>query len=87
MMDKISFLPEGSEEAVDFFVLAETRINGMNYILVTDSQEGDGEALILKDLAAEDAPESLYEIVSEDDELSAVAKVFEEILDDIEIER
>ncbi len=86
-MEKISFQPEGMEEEVEFFVLADTRINGRNYILVTDSEDGDGEALILKDLAAEDSPESLYEIVSDDDELMAVAKIFEETLDDVEIER
>ena len=32
---------------VDFFVLEETRINGKNYLMVTDSQEEeDGECYI-----------------------------------------
>ena len=52
---------------------------------MTDTQEGDGEALILKDLSTEDDAEALYEIVSEDDELQAVAAVFENLLDDIEL--
>lgn len=47
-MEKITFRPDG-EEPVDFFVLEQTRIGGINYILVTDCEEGDGEALILKD--------------------------------------
>ena len=31
-------------EAVDFYVLEETRINGMNYLLVTDSEDEDEDA-------------------------------------------
>ena len=49
-LEKIVFNPEG-EEPVEFFVLEQTRIGGMNYILVTDFEEGDGEALILKDIS------------------------------------
>ncbi len=82
-MDKITFRPEGAEP-VEFFVLEQTRLNGVNYILVTDREEGDGEALILKDLSQDADAESLFEIVSEDTELSAVAEVFENLLDDVE---
>ena len=42
------FKAEG-EEAVEFYVLEQTRIGGIDYILVTDTEEDDGEALILKD--------------------------------------
>ena len=51
-MDKITFISE-NEEAVEFYVLEETRIGGVDYILVTDSEEGDAECLILKDLSKE----------------------------------
>lgn len=86
-MDKIAFVPKGSEEGIEFFVLEQTRVSGVNYILVTDTEEGDGEALILKDLSQDDDSESLYEIVSDETELSAIAKIFEEILEDVEFER
>lgn len=82
-MDKIIFRPDGAEP-VEFYVLEQTKINGTNYILVTDFEEGDGEALILKDLSGEEESESLYEIVSEETELSAVASVFQNLLEDIE---
>jgi len=82
-LDKITFKPEGAEP-VEFFVLEQTRLNGVNYILVTDYEDGDGEALILKDLSKEDEAEGVYEIVSDETELSAVAGVFENLLDDIE---
>ena len=37
---------------VDFFVLEETRINGENYLLVTDSgEEEDCDFYILKDIS------------------------------------
>lgn len=82
--EKIIFTPEG-EDPVAFYVLEQTRISGVNYILVTDTEEGDGEALIMKDLSADGEAESVYEIVSDDDELAAVAGVFENMLEDIEL--
>lgn len=84
-MEKITFSPEG-EAPVDFYVLEQTTIAGTNYILVTDVEEGDGEALILKDLSTSEDADSLYEIVSEETELNAVAAVFENILEDVEFE-
>ena len=81
-LEKIIFRPEG-EEPIEFFVLEQTRIGGFNYILVTDSEEGDGEALILKDLSKDGEEESVYTIVSEDAELQAVASVFENMLEDV----
>lgn len=80
--EKITFSPDG-EETVDFYVLEQTKIAGVNYILVTDVEDGDGEALILKDLSNPEDAESVYEIVSEDKELEAVAGVFEDLLEEI----
>ena len=84
-MEKITFRPDGAEP-VDFYVLEQTRIGGYNYILVTDVEEGDGEALILKDISADGEAESIFTIVSDDAELQAVAGVFEDMLDDVEFE-
>ena len=81
-LEKITFQPEG-EDPVEFFVLEQTRIGGFNYILVTDFEEGDGEALILKDLSKDGEEESVYTIVSDDEELAAVAGGFENMMDDI----
>ena len=81
-LEKITFNPDG-EEPVEFYVLEQTRIGGVNYILVTVFEEGDGEALILKDISKDGEEESIFTIVSDDDELSAVAGVFENMLDDV----
>ena len=82
-MEKITFNPE-SDAPVDFFVLEQTTIAGINYILVTDFEEGEGEALILKDLSDMEDENSLYEIVSDETELKAVAEVFGNLLEDVE---
>lgn len=85
-MEKIKFTFEDTSETVEFFVLEQTKINGAVYILVTDSEEDDAECLILKDTSSAEETESLYEIVEEDTELLAVSKVFEELLEDVDIE-
>ena len=83
-MEKIVFTPAG-EEAVEFYVLEQTRLGGIDYILVTDSEEEDGEALVLRDMSAPEEEEAVYEIVTDDEELNAVAAVFENMLEDIEL--
>ena len=86
-MEKIRFRSEDIPEEVDFFVLEQTKINGISYILVTDSEEGDAECLILKDTSKETSSDSVYEIVEDDMELTAISKIFQELLEDVEIER
>ena len=86
-MEKIKFMSEEMNEEVDFYVLEQTKVGGVSYILVTDSEDDDAECLILKDTAGEHQSESVYETVDDDVELSAVLKVFEELLEDVEIER
>ena len=71
-LEKITFRPEG-EEPVEFYVLEQTRIGGHNYILVTDVEEGDGDALILKDMS------------QDGEELEAVSGVFADMLEDIDL--
>ena len=85
-MEKLTFQGKDGEQA-EFYVLEQTRVNGVNYLLVADSEEDDGECLILKDMASEEEQGSLYEIVEDEQELSAVLTVFEQLLDDVEIER
>ncbi|MCM1102382.1 MAG: DUF1292 domain-containing protein [Clostridium sp.] len=82
-LEKITFNADG-EDPVDFYVLEQTRIGGTDYILVTDFEEGDGEALILKDMSSDGEEESLFAIVSDEQELEAVAGVFADMLEDVE---
>ena len=73
--------PEGQE--VDFYVLEQTRIAGRDYLLVTDAEDGDGDAYILEDISRDGEAEALYEFVEDDAQLDALSKVFSQMLDDI----
>lgn len=87
-MEKLTFtVPETGEE-VTFFVVEETKINGYNYLLVTeeDNEDGESEAYILKDMSAAGDAEAAYEFVEDDDELDSVSAIFAELLDDITLE-
>ena len=84
-MEKVAFTFD-NDETVEFFVLEETKINGYKYILVTESEEDEAEAYILKDLAAEEDAESVYEIVEDENELELVSGLFAELLEDVDIE-
>ena len=84
-MEKITFMPDGGE-AVEFYVLEQTTLGGVNYILVTDAQEEeDGEAYILKAVSDAENGEQIYSIVEDDDDLAAVSGVFESMLDDVDL--
>ena len=87
MSEKIVFTMTDTEEEVEFYVVEQTQINNINYILVTDSQDEEAEALILKETFSETgSEEAIYEIVEDDTELSAISQVFAEILEDVNIE-
>ncbi|WP_313073107.1 DUF1292 domain-containing protein [Lacrimispora sp.] len=78
-------------DCVDFYVLEETRISNMNYLLVTDAADDDeeGECYILKDLSELEESEALYEFVEDDNEIDYLFKIFSELLDgaDVNIEK
>lgn len=86
-MERITFTFDGMDETAEFYVLEQTMINGCNYILVTDSdsEEDDAECMILKDTGLGSEQDTVYEIVENDTELAAVSRVFEELLEDIDI--
>lgn len=86
--EKMITLETDDGEKVDFYVLEETRINGMNYLLVTDSDEEDeeGECYILKDKSKAEDAEAVYEFVENDDEIDYLFKIFTELIDDMDVE-
>ena len=88
MTEKITFTVEETGEDVELYVVEETRVSGVNYLLVTDSdnEEEEGEAYILKDVSNESDTDAIYEMVEDENELNAVSKIFEELLDDITLE-
>ncbi|MCD8396734.1 MAG: DUF1292 domain-containing protein [Lachnospiraceae bacterium] len=87
-MEKIEFRPVEGGETVWFFVLEATRLNGVSYLLVTESEneEEDAEVYILKDTSKDGETDAVYEFVEDDNELEAVSKIFAELLEDVDIE-
>lgn len=77
-------LEDGSKAILE--VLEETRINGVNYLLVIDTMEDDEEALILRETESQDG-DNLYVPVEDDKELDALSKVFSELLEDVSFVR
>ena len=84
-MEKISFVMEGEEKPVQFYVLEQTRIGGFSYLLVTDRAEGDADAWIMKDISRDGESEAVYEMVEDDDELEAIGSVFAQMMEDVDI--
>lgn len=81
-MEKIQFIDPQTGEAAEFTVEEQTVLNGITYLLVSDgNEEGDSEAYILKEISTEDE-EILYEMVEDDVEFAAIAKVFAELTDE-----
>ncbi len=82
---KVSFFTEDNEEVI-FYVLEQTKLNGIEYLLVTEDIEADeAEAYIMKDVSAGESSDAVYDMVEDDNELEAIGAVFEELLEDTEI--
>ncbi|CDE43143.1 putative uncharacterized protein [Clostridium sp. CAG:411] len=80
----ITFTLEDDTE-IHLEVMEETKINGINYLLVVDVDEEDS-AMILREEAS-DEQEITYTPVEDENELHAISKVFSELLEDIEFEK
>lgn len=84
-MEKIKFTDPDTGEEVLFFCLEQTKMNGYTYLLVTEDEEGDAEAYILKGLS-EEGEDATYAMVMDEVELNAVGRIFAELIEDAEIE-
>ena len=77
--EQIVFTTDEGEEIL-LYVIEETRISGVNYLLVSESEDEDAECVILKDNSKDTDTEASYEIVEDDEVLESVAAVFKELL-------
>ena len=82
-MEKIGFVTE-SGESIEFYVEEETRVNGIGYLLVTDSDGDEANAYILRDMSADGDTEADYVMVEDEVEFEAIARVFQQMLDDVD---
>ncbi len=85
----VPFTTEDGEE-IDMYVLEETTLQGVHYILVTEDLSDDSEeavVTIMKEEKQQDEDEfAVYNIVENEDELQAVAKIFAELMEDVDFQ-
>lgn len=80
-MTKLEFTSSDGQ-ILSLYVLEQTRVNGTDYILVADGDDEQAQAFIMKDVSDESEAQATYDMVEDDVEFNAVAKVFEELLED-----
>ena len=76
--EQMVFTNDLGEEEV-FYVQAATVLGGVHYILVTETEDLAGDAYIMKQ-SAETEEEITFDMVDDEDELDALADVFEELI-------
>jgi uncharacterized protein YrzB (UPF0473 family) len=86
-MDNSIVLKTENGEELTFYVEEETRVNGISYLLVSDSKTQDGNAWILKDLSPDGAEEAEYVMVEDEVEWNAVADLFSQMMEDTDLLR
>ena len=84
--EKLVFDTEDGE--VELFVLEQTMLGGVNYVLVTEDTEDDEAGfLILKETPDEEDEEcSIYEVVEDESLLKSLTAIFNELMDDFDLE-
>ena len=60
-MEKVIFTDPDTKEKIEFYVLEETQINGKKFLFVTEEEDGDSEAYILKEIAYDYIPRELLD--------------------------
>ncbi len=85
MEDEIKLIGDNGDE-ITLYVVEQTKIAGVNYLLAAESEEGDSDVYILKDVSDDKNSDAVYEIVEDEKEQSYLIKVFSELLDEVDIE-
>lgn len=80
---------EDGEEA-EFFVLEQTQLMGKNYYLVMPTEEEDMEEpechILKENIEQQDEEYGMYEFVEDEEELQSLVPIFEELLEDSDME-
>ena len=77
------YLPDEDGNQIKLFVVEETQLSGVKYLLVceSDDENEDSDAYILKEVST-DGDDIVYEFVEDDVEFDAVANLFDELVGD-----
>ncbi len=85
-MENKIVLTDGKGDELNFYILERAQVKGVNYILVTDEEdgEGDGTCYILKEVEDTDE-EVVYEFVDNDNEMDQAYEVFRSLMEDADL--
>lgn len=81
MLEKIGFLDDDDQE-VWLYVVAETKAGGVNYLLVSETDDEDAVCYIFKEVSVSDEDEVSYVPVEDDRELAYIGAIFQELIDE-----
>lgn len=88
--ESIPFLTDSGEE-VEFFIIEQTTVGGSEYLLVEENADNSAEEGLVYIMKKSGDPEAedlaSYSFVEDDEELSLIMKIFEQLLDDTDIIR
>ncbi len=82
--EKIVFDTEDGE--VELYVLEQTMLGGVNYVLVTEDVEDDEAGFLIFEEKPENDEYSVYEIVEDESLLKSLISIFNELVDDFDLE-
>lgn len=91
-LESIPFLSEEGE-TIPFYVLEQTMIGGVRYLLVEEADDEDGTVYIMKEEEGKKSEDSGSEdqiscvFVEDEEELDSVMKVFEQLMDETDLVR
>ena len=84
-MEKIVFKDDEGNR-LELYPLESTRLGGVDYLLASDVETGDGECYILKDLSDPDSEEAVYEMVEDEHTLDLLLNIFSELVEDVDFD-
>lgn len=87
MDNNIIVLETENGEKIELYAEEETRVNGVSYLLASDSSDDDANAYILKDVSSDEDEEAEYVMVEDETEFDAIADVFSKMIEDVDLIR
>ena len=92
-LSTIDFVDEDGEDK-ELIVLCQTKLAGVNYLLVSDAEieeleddDAEVEVFIIKEESvSEDGENVTFKLVEDEKEILTVSKVFEDMMDDVNFE-
>ena len=83
--NSIIFEAEDGTE-VEFSVVEQTTLGGVNYLFVIDKADDESFLILRENNGADTEEMAAYDIVEDENELEAVIKIFDELLEDVNLE-